>query len=320
MVTRHSKLDLTPLRNYLLTMRINLIGCPLFVVNIKVSHVQSNGINQRTFQMNKSNAIQYPSNILNIFSVLLIMSMVSACATEGGKEAGKGAKWGAAGGAVLGLGLGAITGDKKMMLAGAATGAAVGGASGAMYEYGQHRDDKRNKELANAIAGSNISGSNSNAGQPINNPLEGFIGEWKVNAWGLLPDGNRVTAAGKGKGILTARNTARVDYFDIKADGYKQTLTGYAIINFDEKDGLTLTTYGSDNEVDARFVGEYITDQKKFNFYLSDSRSANTVTGILKSDVRMEVRVAGANLWFVETYTMLNNKDTQIQSYRFSKT
>jgi len=267
--------------------------------------------------MKKYNEKQSSMHTLKFLSVLLMITLVSACATtEGGKEAGKGARWGAAGGAVLGLALGAATGDKKMMLAGAATGAAVGGASGAMYEYGQHRDDKRNKTLADAIAGSKSGGD---SGRVMSNPLEGFIGEWNVNAWGLMPDGKKITAKGRGKGVLTARDTAKIDYFDIKADGYDKTLNGYAIINFDEKDGLTLTTYGPDNKVDAKFVGEYVAEQKKFNFYLTDSESGNTVTGILKSDIRMEVRIAGTNLWIVETYTLLDGKDTQIQSYRFSK-
>ena len=82
--------------------------------------------------------------------------------------------------------------------------------------------------------------------------------------------------------------TAKVDYFDIKADGYDQVLNGSAVIKFDEKDGLTLTTYGPDNEVDAIFVGEYIAENKKFNFYLTNSQSENTVTGILKSDIRYQ--------------------------------
>ncbi len=269
--------------------------------------------------MNHNNVVSSSNSLLKIFSVLLITFLVSACATEGGQEAAKGAKWGAVGGAALGLALGAITGDKQMMLAGAATGAVAGGATGAMYEYDQHRDDKRNLMLANAIGGSNISGSKSAAGAAMANPLEGFIGEWKVSAWGLMPDGKKVTATGKGKGILTAKNTAKINYFDIRPVGYEKPLSGHAIINFDEKEGLTLSTYGADNEIDARFVGEFIAEQKKFVFYLTNSRSNSTVTGILKSDVRIEVRISGANLWIVNTYTLLKGQDTQIQSYRFSK-
>ena len=52
--------------------------------------------------MKKSNAMQHSDNRLKLFSVLLITSLISACATEGGQEAGKGAKWGAVGGAALG--------------------------------------------------------------------------------------------------------------------------------------------------------------------------------------------------------------------------
>ncbi|MFV2059525.1 MAG: glycine zipper domain-containing protein [Gammaproteobacteria bacterium] len=259
------------------------------------------------------------NNIITLLFALFILSLVSSCAgnkTEGGEAASKGAKWGAGGGAVLGLALGAVTGDKKMMLAGAATGAVVGGASGAMYEYGQQRDDKRNKTLADAIAGSK---SNNTTGQALANPLEGFIGEWQVNAWGLMPDGKRLTAKGNGKGILTAKNTAKLNYSDIKADGYEKILNGYAIINFDEKNGLSLSTYGADNELDVTFIGEYIAEQKKFKFYLKNSKSKDTVTGILKTDVRMEVRFTSNNLWIVETYTLIEGKDTQIQSYRFSK-
>jgi len=269
--------------------------------------------------MNKYSTRRCSKNILTLVSALLILSLVTGCAgnqSEGAQEARKGAKWGAAGGAVLGLALGAVTGDPKLMAAGAATGALVGAGSGAMYEYDQHRDDKRNKTLADAIAGSK---SNNNTGQVMSNPLEDFIGDWKVNAWGLMVDGKKVVAAGSGKGILTAKNTAKINYFDIKADGYKKVLSGYAIIKFDEKNGLSLNTYGENNELDITFVGEYLAEQKKFKFYMTNSKSKDTVTGILKSDVRMEVRFTTANLWIVETFTLIDGKDTQVQSYRFSK-
>jgi surface antigen len=244
------------------------------------------------------------------------MFLITACATEGGQEAAKGAQWGAASGAVLGLALGAITGDEDMMIAGAATGAIAGAAGGAMYEYDQHRDDKRTQALADAIASSN---ANVGSTQQMANPLEDFIGEWNINAWGLMPDGKKLVATGQGKGLLTARDTARLEYSDIKADDDDQPLNGYAVIHFDEKEGLKLTTYGDDNEVDAEFVGEYTSEQKKYAFYMTGSRHSTSVTGILKTDVRMEIRIAGSNLFIIDTYSLVDGKDTNIQSYRFNK-
>ena len=56
-----------------------------------------------------------------------------------------------------------------------------------------------------------------------------------------------------------------------------------------------------------------------YNFYLIGSSGGETMTGVMRSSVRVEVRSSGPELWVADTYSYVNGKDTQVQSYRFTR-
>jgi len=244
-------------------------------------------------------------------------SLLAGCGgTKEAEDARRGAKYGAAGGALLGLTMGALTGDAKLAAAGAVTGAAVGGASGAMYEYDQSREDNRTKMMADAIGGAKKGETVDQAGT---RHLQDFLGDWKMDIWVLGADGKRITATGEAKGIMESSGTTKVTYHDIKAAGYDGTYAGYSLIHYDPAQGFSLENNFSNSPEVLKFVGEYMPEKNSYNYYLTTHTEGKTVTGIVRSNVRLVIRIASPNLWFAETYTLVDGKEVQIQSYRFTK-
>jgi hypothetical protein len=68
-----------------------------------------------------------------------------------------------------------------------------------------------------------------------------------------------------------------------------------------------------------KFVGEYTADKNDCNFYMLNNTDGETVTGIIRSNVRVDVPVASPSLWFADAYTLVDGKEVQFQSYRFTR-
>jgi hypothetical protein len=252
-----------------------------------------------------------------LFTPVIMTALISACAnTPEGEAARKGAGYGAAGGALVGLAMGAATGSSKVAAAGAVAGAAAGAGAGAMYEYGQSREDNRTRMLADSIGGAKKGETVDDAGK---RHLDDFIGEWNLDIWVLSEDGKKITAKGKAKGVLEAKTRAKIDYLEIAVDGYDDIVTGSSILGYDPQSGFSLENTFSVSGETLQFVGEYVPEGNKYNYYLSGSEG-KTVTGIVRSNVRVEVRISGSNLWIAETFTLIDGKETKIQSYRFTRT
>lgn len=256
--------------------------------------------------------------IMNCSAAAVVMTaLLSGCAnTPEGEAARRGAGYGAAGGALVGLAMGASTGSGKVAAAGAVAGAAAGAGAGAMYEYDQSREDRRTKMLADSIGGAKKGETVDEAGK---RHLDDFIGDWNLDIWVLSEDGKKITAKGKAKGVLEAKTRAKIDYLEITADGFDDVVTGSSILGYDPQSGFSLENTFSVSGETLRFVGEYVPESNKYNYYLSGSEG-KTVTGIVRSNVRVEVRISGSNLWVAETFTMIEGKEVKIQSYRFTRT
>ena len=50
-----------------------------------------------------------------------------------------------------------------------------------------------------------------------------------------------------------------------------------------------------------------------------DRHNRGVHAGVLRSAVRVEVRVATPSLWFADAFTRIEGEEVQIQSYRFTK-
>ena len=250
-------------------------------------------------------------------AIALMISLLVGCAnTPEGESARRGAGYGAAGGAVMGLALGAMTGDAGLAAAGAAAGAVAGGAAGAMYEYDQQRQDNRTQVMADAIGGARAGETVDDAGK---RHLDDFIGEWNINAWAMTTDGKKITATGAAKGVLESKTQATIAYNDLKSPDYEPVLSGELIMRYDEKSGFSLENRFSSQHESLTFVGEYVPDGNKYNYYATSGEGDETVTGVIRSNLRIEIRVSGSNMWVAEAFTILDGKEVMIQSYRCTR-
>jgi|GEM_PF-1988074 len=238
----------------------------------------------------------------------------------------RGAGLGAAGGAALGLALGAVAGEPG---AGAAVGAAAGAAGMAMYEYDQKREDQRTQMIAEGLAGKGqgdtqeAAAGNPKPGETVGDAgrrhFENFQGDWNLSIWALDAEGKKVTASGKAKGSMSGKDSVRIDYSDLQTPGYDQTVTGSSVLGYASGKGFTLENKFSTYPDPRTYVGEYLQAKNAYNFYPSQTADGKTVTGVIRSNVRIEFRVSGNNLMVAETYSTLDGRETKIQEYRFTK-
>ena len=68
-----------------------------------------------------------------------------------------------------------------------------------------------------------------------------------------------------------------------------------------------------------RFVGEYIPADNAYNFYPSQTIDGETVTGVIRSNVRIQLRASSPNLVVAESFAMVDGKEVQLQQYRFTR-
>jgi hypothetical protein len=258
------------------------------------------------------------SRILTVACVALIAMGSVSCESQQEKEnIGRMAGIGAAGGAVLGLGMGALAGDGGYALAGAAVGAAAGAAGGAMYEYNQTRDDRRTNVLAESIGGANKGETVDAAGK---RHLDDFIGEWDIDIWALDGEGKKITGGAEAKGVLESQERMRMEYTNIRADGFDTgTMSGSSVMGYTPSAGFTLENQFSVVPNVRKYVGEYRPDRNAYNFYPVDKEQETGATGIVRSNLRIEIRSSGTNLFIAETYVNLDGKETKVQEYRFIK-
>jgi len=247
---------------------------------------------------------------------MLLVALTGCQTPEEGAQVKKGAKVGAVGGALLGVTMGALTGDAKMAAAGMAVGAAAGGAAGGMYEYEQSRDDRRTKMLADSIGGANKGETMDQAGTRHLNDL---LGDWSVAIWELGADGKHINAAGTAKGMMDQKNQVRFEYQDIVVEGYDVKLTGVSRLAYDPEAGFTLENKFSLDEAPLSFVGEYVAVNNAYNFYQLDSDNPKSRTGLIRTNVRIEMRITGTKLIVANTFALVDGKEVQVQSYRFTR-
>lgn len=249
------------------------------------------------------------SKISAILCICLMASVITGCATTEERENVKrGAAVGAVGGALTGLALGAITGDAEL--------AAAGATAGEMYEYDQNRQDRRAEMVAESVGGAKKGETADDAGK---RHMEDFMGDWKLDVWALGTDGKKISANGHAKVLMENKETARLEYKDIKADGYDQTLSGFSLLGYSPEEGFSLENEFSGSPDIRKYVGEYIPDKNIYNFYPLNTREGETESGIIRSNVRIELRVSGNNLFVAETYTMIEGDEVIVQSYRFTR-
>lgn len=255
-----------------------------------------------------------------VICLILTMVLTVGCKRNPDDDQVRAGIAGAGLGAVAGLALGAMVGEPGM---GAAAGAIAGGASGVAYEYDSRRADRRNNEMVAAITANQqtqvaAAQSNETVAQSGKRHLDDFLGEWNINAWAMRGDGTKVSGTGKGKVIMETKESARFTLSDLTVDGVSRDVDGIAVLGYSERNGFTLECTSSAYQGARKYVGEYIPQNNEYNFYPTDTASNNGATGVIRSNVKMVIK-ASANMISINTFSMVEGAEVNIQSYRFTK-
>ncbi|PKG56311.1 hypothetical protein CXF83_20345 [Shewanella sp. Choline-02u-19] len=258
----------------------------------------------------------------------LCLMALTACASgdgmgEDGRDSNRGMKTGAAGGAILGLAMGAVAGDAGMALKGAAIGAAAGGVAGAGADYANDREDYRNENATksiniNGLPGTQVGVASQAPATPQNwDRLDTFSGQWQVNIWALDSQGKRVEATGVAQGGLSKTTAATLSVENLAVSGVKQDLTGQVELSYSPELGYQLQTDFNGNKK-LNFSGEYQPQLQRYNYY-PVGVNGQTYSGNERSQMRIELRFAGKDVFLVDSYAVVDGQEVQIQSYRFTR-
>lgn len=250
--------------------------------------------------------------VLLICLLITCLIGIGCVSNEEGRNIARGSAVGAAGGALLGLAMGAAVGEPGL---GMAVGGAYGAAAGGVYEYDQARKDRRAKMVADSVGGAEKGETPDGAGK---RHFEDFIGEWHISIWALDASGNKITATGRAKGVMGERDQLELSFFDVKSPGYDTVVTGTSLITLSLESGFRLENSSSLTET-RQFVGEYIPKFNLYNFYPSINEDGMTITGVIRSNIRIELKVAGSSLMMASTYSIKEGREVKIQEYRFTR-
>ena len=124
-----------------------------------------------------------------------------------------------------------------------------------------------------------------------------------------------VAAAGDAEfaaaGAAAGDNGTRIMYREIAFEGVDDTFDGTLVMTYDPGQGFFLENSFSYSDEELKFVGEYLTDKNTGGEMASG--------GILRSNMRVQIRSSGATMWVAEAYTHIDGKEVLVQSYRFTR-
>ena len=216
----------------------------------------------------------------------------------------------------MGLALGALTGDGELAAAGMAAGAIAGGASGAMFEYDQNRQDRRARMVADSISSNKAGETVSQAGQ---RHLADFVGEWNVDIWVRGTDSSAQAASGTARVSMTRQDSLRIDYHDLFSNGQAVAISGHSTITAPANAGISLVNNFSNLPAEVKYTGEYLPEKNSYTFYPTSGHGTKIIGGIIQSRYRLELKVSNNNMFVAESYMMVDDQEQVVQSYRFSR-
>ena len=294
------------------------------------------------------------SSLLAVLAGILGWALVPAVAqtlpaqtsNDGGLIQNDDVRSGARTGAVAGAALGALSGN-------AGAGAVGGAVSGGVYMYDQSRRDDRTRMLADSISSNNSNAQNElpdgalippptrssttttntqarttsqprqqqlTVGDVGRNGLKNLVGDWDLATWSLATDGSRLAGTGSATVLAADQNAVRIVITDFNAPDFPEATGGAnVLLSYQPGRGFSLESDFAFSDEVLRFVGEYRADSGIYNFYLVGASGGETMTGVIRSSVRVEIRSSGSALWVADTFSYVDGKETQVQSYRFTR-
>jgi hypothetical protein len=150
--------------------------------------------------------------------------------------------------------------------------------------------------------------------------LRNFAGDWNMRMWSLTSDGNELEARGVAQGVLEGNDQVRITLTEFDAPDFPEpTVRAEAILKFEKGKGFILEVHrGRDGEI-LRLTGSFQMDSNSYTFYLIGGSSGQTITGIDRNSVRLEIRTLDRRSWVADTFAHVDGQSTQVQSTRFSR-
>lgn len=170
---------------------------------------------------------------------------------------------------------------------------------------------------AAAVPGGSAAAGSDDAGRI---GLRNFAGEWNVRMWSLAADGNELEARGVAEGVLEGNDQVRITLSEFDAPDFPEpTGDAEAILSFEKDKGFILEVYRARKGEVLRLTGSFQKDSNRYVFYLIGGSGGQTVTGIDRNSVRLEIRTLDRRSWVADTFAQVDGQSTQVQSTRFSR-
>lgn len=136
-------------------------------------------------------------------------------------------------------------------------------------------------------------------------------------AWSLTADGRKLEGKGMATGTLEGDYAVKIVVDSFAAPELPEaTGGGDVVMSYHPERGLSLVTNLPASDRTLQLNGQYRSG--KFVFYLIGG-SGETMTGVPRSSVRLEVQPVDADSWVANTYASYEGATTQVQSTRFSR-
>lgn len=94
---------------------------------------------------------------------------------------------------------------------------------------------------------------------------------------------------------------------------------GQVLLSYEAGKGFLLVSHFRHSDEVLRFSGQYQADTGKYVFYMFGGTGSTFVTGVPRASARVEIRSLNASAWVAETYSSVDGRMTQVQSYRFTR-
>lgn len=256
--------------------------------------------------MNFKAAISNTLNARTLAAFFVFLALISGCTSNpSDSRAKQGAQSGAAWGAGIGLLLGVLADDPAR---GLAIGAAAGAVEGGYQGWLQDQDDERTRQITQAIRESNASAQQSNASavDRAREELTRFLGVWKMEGWAQEPGESRVNISAQVNGTVQMTYFLELAYIDFKAEGVNEQIWGTSMLGYDPDAGYGITTrFNSLSEPLMAENGTFDGRNRSFTF-----------SG---SDYSVIIRFENPDRFTVKTTARINGRDSEVESYSFTR-
>ena len=147
--------------------------------------------------------------------------------------------------------------------------------------------------------------------------LKNLAGNWDMEAWSLAADGRKIEGTGTATGSLEGDHAVRIVVNDFDAAELPDAIGGGTLlITLHPERGLLFESDFPAADRKLQMTGQFTSG--KYVFYLFGG-GGETMTGIQRTSLRIEVQSMDQNSWVANTYASFEGRTTQVQSTRLTR-